>query len=385
MHKRTRAAIAMMTAAATLALAACSSSTPGGGSSSSPATAAGSTTTVGFIMVGSTDDAGYNEAVSDGAKAVEKDLGTSVKVITADQIPENDSVTQTMQAMVSQGAKIIFATSYGYFKYALAFAKAHPDVTVLHQGGFLDGTFPANFGTYWGQAYDPVGLGGMAAGGVTQTNKLGFIYAFPIAQTIANIDAFELGAQKLNPAAQTYVVNTSSWCDPLKQKQAVTALLDQGVDVFSQHQDCQSTVIQAVKSAGKKIVGYHYDAAALYPDGWLTGSAWNWAPIYEKIIGAVQAGTFTGGIYNANWTGSFATGDNPLELASFGTSVSADLQAKIKAEQAALTKAGSSIFTGPIYCQDGTVLVAAGKVATYADTNSFSCLVKGVVGTLPSN
>ncbi len=377
MRNKKKFGVGIVAIAAVLALAACSTaSTPGSTTK---------VTTVGFIMVGSTQDAGYNEAVADGAKAVQKDLGTSVKVITADQIPENNSVTQTMQAMVNQGATVIFATSYGYYNYALAFAKSHPKVTVLHQGGYLKGTFPKNFGTYWGQAYDPVGLGGMAAGGVTTTNKLGFIYAFPIPQTIANIDAFELGAQKTNPSAETYVVNTSNWCDPLKQKQAVAALLAEGADVFSQHQDCQSTVIQAVKTAGKKIVGYHYDAKALDPSGWLTGSAWNWKTIYEKIIKSVETKTFTGGPYNADWTGSISTGDNPLQLASFGSSVPADLKTKILAEETALEQPGSSIFTGPIYCQDGTVLVAAGKVATYADTNSFSCLVKGVVGTLPKS
>lgn len=380
MRKTRKVALSLVAVAAAVTLAACSSAAASTSGSSTT-----KTTTVGFIMVGSTQDAGYNEAVADGAKAVQKDLGTSVKVITADQIPENNSVTQTMQAMVNQGATVIFATSYGYFNYALKFAQSHPKITVLHQGGYLTTAFPKNFGTYWGHAYDPVGLGGMAAGGVTKTNKLGFIYAFPIPQTIANIDAFELGAQMVNPAAETYVVNTSNWCDPLKQKQAVAALLAQGADVFSQHQDCQSTVIQAVKTAGDKVVGYHYDAQALDPSGWLTGSAWNWAPVYEKIIGAVQKGTFAGGVYNANWIGSISSGDNPLQLASYGSSVDSSLRAKIDAEKAALSKPGTSIFTGPIYCQDGSVLVAAGKVATYDDTNSFSCLVKGVVGTLPKS
>ena len=214
---------------------------------------------------------------------------------------------------------MIFATSYGYFSYAEAFAKANPGVIVLHQGGFEKGTFPPNFGTYWGEAYEPVSLGGIAAGAATKSNKLGFVYAFPISQTIANIDGFELGAQSVNPKAQTYLVNTSNWCDPLKQKEAAQALLSQGVDVLTQHQDCQATVIGAAKAAGAKVVGYHYDAKSLDPDGWLTGSAWNWAPVYEKIITAAKGGTFKGGAYNANWVGTFADNDNPLTLASFGT------------------------------------------------------------------
>jgi basic membrane protein A len=308
----------------------------------------------------------------------------NVDVITADHVPENNAVTQTMQSMVDKGAKVIFASSYGYFSYAEKFAAAHPDVIVLHQGGFETGKFSPNFGTYWGQAYEPVSLGGMAAGGLTKTDKLGFVYAFPISQTIANIDAFELGARSVNPQAQTYLVNTSNWCDPLKQK-AAAALLSEGVDVLSQHQDCQTTVIQTAKAAGKYVVGYHYDAKSLDPSGWLTGAAWDWAPVYEAITKVAVSGSFTGSKYNANWVGSFAGNDNPLTLASFGSSVPPDLQSKITAAQTALNKPGASVFTGPITCQDGSTLVPAGQTMIYDQINNIGCLVKGVVGTLPKS
>jgi len=334
-------------------------------------------------MVGSKSDYGYNQAVYTGSQTLAKAM-KNVNVITATTIPENASVTQTMQAMVTKGAKVIFATSYGYFSYALAFAKAHPTVIVLHQGGYLTGPFPPNFGTYWGEAFEPVSLGGMAAGAVTKSNKLGFVYAFPISQTIANIDAFELGAQLTNPKAQTYIVNTSTWCNPLKQKEAAQALLSQGVDVLTQHQDCQSTVIEAAKKAKAYVVGYHYDAESLDPSGWLTGSAWNWAPVYENIVKTVIAGAFTGSKYNANWVGTFSTGDNPLQLASFGSSVSPTLKAKILAEEKKLQEPGASVFAGPITCQDGTVLYPKGTVPSYAEINTIKCLVKGVVGSLPS-
>jgi basic membrane protein A and related proteins len=382
---RIRAAGAIAVAALVAAVAACSS--PAASSANSGAAAATSTSsslTVGFIMVGSHSDYGYNQAVYVASQALAKEM-PSVKVLTADNIPENTSVTQTMQAMVNNGAKVIFATSYGYFPYAEAFAKAHPSIIVLHQGGYLATAFPANFGTYWGEAYEPVSLGGMAAGGLTKTNKLGYVYAFPISQTIANIDAFELGALSVNPKAQTYIVNTSNWCDPLKQKEAASALLSQGVDVLTQHQDCQSTVIEAAKAAGKYVVGYHYDAETLDPSGWLTGSAWNWAPLYESIVNTVMSGKFTGSKYNANFVGAFADHDNPLTLAPFGSSVAGALQTKILAEETYLDTAGASVFKGPISCQNGTTLVAAGKVMTYAQINSLSCLVKGVVGTLPAS
>ena len=368
-----------------VALAACSKAnvTTTGSSSSTP------TTTVGFIMVGSRNDYGYNQAVFAGGQAVTRDMG-SIKAMYADNIPETNAVAQTMQQMVNQGAKIIFATSYGYYSYALAFARANPGIYVFHQGGFFapsasDPTIPPNFGTYWGQAFEPVSLGGMAAGAVTKTNKLGFVYAFPISQTIANIDAFELGAQSVNPSVTTLLVNTSNWCDTTKQKEAATALLSQGVDVLTQHQDCQTTVVNAACQANASVVGYHYDAESLCPKGWLTGSAWNWAPVYENIVKAVTGGNFKGSPYNGNWVGSFADNDNPLQLASFGTSVPASVQAKITAEETALKQPGNSVFKGPVYCQDGSLLVQPGVVPTYAQIDSFNCLVKGVTGSLPKS
>jgi simple sugar transport system substrate-binding protein/basic membrane protein A len=335
-------------------------------------------------MVGNRDDYGYNQAVYSASQKIAAEM-PNVKVITADNVPENESVTQTMQAMVSQGAKVIFATSYGYYPYALAFAQSHPSVIVLHQGGYDKNKLPPNFGTYWGQAFEPVSLGGMAAGAATKTNKLGYVYAFPISQTIANIDAFQLGAASVNPKAKTYLVNTSNWCDPLKQKEAAQALLSQGVDVLTQHQDCQATVINAAKAAGAKVVGYHYDAQSLDPSGWLTGSVWNWAPLYKQIITTAMSGSFTGSKFNANFAGSFATGNNPLELASFGSSVSSATRTKILAEEQKLKQPNESVFKGPVYCQDGSVLFPAGEVPTYAQINSITCLVKGVVGTLPKS
>ncbi len=334
-------------------------------------------TTVGFITVGANTDEGYNEAVYTASEKVASDM--KIKVIRAANVPETQQVTTVMQQMVNDGATIIFATSYGYQQYAYAFAKSHPSIVVVHQGGTYTGKFPANLGTYFGEAYDPVSLGGMAAGSVTKTNKLGFVYAFPIPQTVDNVDAFELGAQMIDPKAKTYTVATSEWCDPLKQKSAATALISEGVDVISQHQDCQSTVIEAAKAAGISVVGYHYDAQSLDPSGWLTGSEWNWAPLYESIIKTAQAGKFPGSKYNANFIGTFASGDNPLQLAPFGPKVSAATQKKILAAEAKL-KAGGSIFTGPIYCNTGKLLVPAGKTATPAQINQFTCFVKGVVG-----
>jgi basic membrane protein A len=369
-----------------LAAAACSSNTTtktassGGSTTAAPGTGGKA---VGFIFVGPKDDYGYNQAAYEGSQAVAKAY-PNLKVLTAENVPEDDNATRVMESMISNGAKIIFATSYGHLDPALKVAAAHPDVVVVQQGNIATGTIPANFGTYFGTVYEPVYLAGIAAGKATKTNKLGYVYAFPISQSIDNIDAFQLGAQSVNPQAKTYVVNTSNWCDPGKQAEATNSLLSQGVDVITQHQDCTATVIKTAEAKGAFTVGYHADAESLAPKGWLTGSEWNWGPLYTDIVKTVLAGTFTGSKFNANYRVGLKTGDNPFVQSPFGPSVSADTKAAIDAAKARIGAKDGSPFKGPVMDQDGKVIFADGMVPDYAAIENLKVFVNGIVGKLPS-
>jgi simple sugar transport system substrate-binding protein/basic membrane protein A len=336
---------------------------------------------IGFIMVGPRDDFGYNQAVYQGSQVIKKEF-PDVKVLTAENVPEDDTAATTMEQMISKGAKLIFATSYGHLDAAMKVAAAHPDVVVVQQGNSISGTVPKNAGTYFGTVYEPMYLAGIAAGASTRTNKLGYVYAFPIPQTIANIDAFERGAQSVNPKAETITVSTSSWCDPGKQQAAAESLLSQNVDVLTQHQDCTATVIQAAEKAGAMTVGYHADASSLAPKGWLTGAVWNWGPLYTDIVKTVLAGDFVGSKYNANFRVGYKTGTNPFVLAGFGPDVTADTKAKIEAAQKFLASAAGSPFAGPVEDQSGTVVIKDGVVPTYAQNDAMDFFVKGVVGKL---
>ena len=364
-------------------LAACSSPTKksasgGGGSGSAPGTGGSA---IGFIMVGPKDDYGYNQAVYEGSQVIAKAY-PKMKVLTAENVPEDNNAARTMEQMIAKGAKLIFATSYGHLDAAKQVAKDHPDVVVVQQGNTITGAIGPNIGTYFGTVYEPMYLAGIAAGASTKSNKLGYVYAFPIPQTIANIDAFERGAQSVNPKAETITVSTSSWCDPGKQAAAAASLLKQGVDVLTQHQDCTKTVIQAAEAAGAMTVGYHADASSLAPKGWLTGAVWNWGPLYTDIVKTVLAGKFVGSQYNANYRVGYKTGDNPFILAPYGPLVSAKTKAAIDKAKAFLGTAHGSPFVGPVYDQSGKIRVTDAEVPSYATNDALDYFVKGVIGTL---
>jgi len=384
MKRRGITRLALMTgvvAALALTISSCSSATKktaGAGASSGPGTGGSA---IGFIMVGPKDDYGYNQAVYEGSRVIAEKFPT-MKILTAENVPEDDNAARTMEQMISKGAKLIFATSYGHLDAAEQVAKDHPDVVVVQQGNTISGTIGANIGTYFGTVYEPMYLAGIAAGAATKSNKLGYVYAFPIPQTIANIDAFERGALSVNPKAQTITVSTSSWCDPSKQAAAAASLLSQSVDVITQHQDCTKTVIQAAEAAGAMTVGYHSDASTLAPKGWLTGAVWNWGPLYTDIVQTVLDGKFVGSKYNANFRVGYKTGDNPFVLAGYGSEVSAETKSRIDAAKAFLATKDGSPFVGPVLDQSGAVKVSAGSVPSYADVDAMNYFVKGVVGKL---
>jgi simple sugar transport system substrate-binding protein/basic membrane protein A len=364
-----------------------SAASSAGTSCTSPAGAKGpgvGSKVVGFVYVGSTSDFGYNEAAHEGAQALKKAC-SNLKVLEADTIPETSDMVTAAEQEIAQGAKIIFSTSYGYKDYAVTLAKKHPDVAFLQQGNYINPPMPPNANTYFGNVYETVYLGGIAAGKATKTGKLGFVAAFPIPQTLLNIDAFELGAQSVNPKVKTYVVFTGSWCDPGKQADAAKTLMQQGADVLSQHQDCTGTIIKTAEAKKAFSVGYHFNAASLAPKGWLTGSEWKWGPLYAAMVKNILAGKFTGGAFNTNFSLGFSGGSgipSPMDLAPFGPSVKVLTKKKVRTAQKKIL-GGWSPFTGPIYDQTGKLQVPKGKVATGKQLAGLSYLVKGVVGTIP--
>jgi len=379
------AALAMMTAACS------SNSTTGETTAGTSATGSGSGTSapgtggkaIGFIFVGPKDDVGYNQAAYDGSQEVAAAY-PDLKILTAENVPEDDNAARVMEDMISKGAKIIFATSYGHLDPAAKVAAAHPDVVVVQQGNLIKGTVPANFGTYFGTVYEPVYLAGIAAGKATRTNKLGYVYAFPITQTTENIDAFQLGAASVNPDVQTFTVATSDWCNPGKQAAAADSLLSEGVDVISQHQDCTKTIIEKAEAKGAFTVGYHADGSGLAPKGWLTGSEWNWGPLYIDIVKTALAGTFTGSKFNDNYRVGLKTGDNPFVQSTYGPSVTEETKALIEAAKVRISQPDGSPFKGPVVDQDGKVIFPEGMTPDYVAIESQTFFVQGVVGKLPT-
>lgn len=373
----------------TLLLAACSqggAATPSGTSeAAAPAASDGTTklggggSAVGFIFVGAKDDYGYNQAAYLGSEGVGKAF-PDLKILRSENVPETAEAERVMEEMIRQGARIIFPTSYGHLDPALAVAKRHPDVVFFHQGGLKTSD---NLGTYFGTIWEPVYLAGIAAGAMSKTGKLGYIVSVPIPQVLLNVNAFTLGARSVNPEATTTVAFTGSWCDPGQQATAANSLIDSGIDVLTQHQDCTKTVIETSERRGAMSVGFHADASTLAPKGWIVGSVWNWAKLYEDMVKVASAGEFKDSIYDGQYRGGLK--DGIVELTEFGASVLDDVKALVEEKKQAMLDGSLHPFAGPIKDQGGNVKVAEGAVPKVEELEATDYLVEGVVGSIPGS
>ena len=337
---------------------------------------------VGFVLVGNRHDLGYNQAVWEGSEAVAEAF-PDIEVLRAEDVPETAAATRVMERMIRQGARIVFASSFGYLASAVAVARRHPDVVVLHQGGVEPVPRLANLGTYFGAVYEPVYEAGIAAGAATRTGKLGFVAAFPIPATFNNVNAFTLGARSVNPSVTTTVTFTGAWCAPVAQAVAARALLLLGVDVLTQHQDCTRTVLEAAEAAGVYSVGYHYDGSEVAPRGWLAGSVWAWGDLFVDMVRTVEAGRFAQSVYGTDFRGSARTGDNPAVLTELSPAVPAAAAGLIEAAERRF-RAGGSPFAGPVLDRDGRERIAAGTAPSEPEIDRMNWFVQGVVGDIPT-
>jgi basic membrane lipoprotein Med (substrate-binding protein (PBP1-ABC) superfamily) len=326
---------------------------------------------VGILHIGSIADAGYNQAHAEGVQVMKKNL-PSVEVIEVENVPESADSERVMENMINQGAKLIIPASFGYLDPALRVAKKYPDVKFEHPGGYK---LAPNLGTYWADTAEAFYLMGIAAGKTTKTNKLGYVVALPISFFLANVNAFQLGAQSVNPKAETRVVFTGTFTDPGKEATAANALLDQGVDVLGVIVDSPITVVQAAEKHGAYSVGYHYIGVQKFaPKGWISGVAFTWGELYTRFAKQVMDGT---------WKSEALFGDlssDYLTIAPFGPAIPAEAVELVKAKKQEFISGKLNVFQGPIKDNKGVERVKAGEVFPLTNLGKMDWLVEGVIG-----
>ncbi|MFT4267234.1 MAG: BMP family ABC transporter substrate-binding protein [Xenophilus sp.] len=324
---------------------------------------------IAMLYYGPKNDGGWTQTFEEARVKIEAALGTRIQF--AENIGEDASViTPAAERFISRGANIVIGTAFGQSDAFKDLAAKHPDVAFLNASGTTNGP---NLESFYGRTYESQYLCGMAAGAASKTGKLGFVAANPFGVVNWTINAYALGAQKMNPNATVTVIYTGTWNDPVKERAAASALIDQGADVIGQHVDSPTPQIVA-QERGVWGTGHHRDLRQFAPKATLCSSVWVWDRFLIPELKKIKAGHWKPAPY-----GAFITmKDGGTDVAGFGAAVPADKVKVIEAERDALMK-GKQIYAGPLKDRDGKERVPAGGVLSDADLWKMDWFVKGVV------
>ncbi|MCL5801313.1 MAG: BMP family ABC transporter substrate-binding protein, partial [Gammaproteobacteria bacterium] len=218
---------------------------------------------------------------------------------------------------------------------------------------------------------------GIVAGHMSKTGKLGFIAAMPIPQVLRNINSFTLAARSVNPKITTTVVFTGGWSLPVKEAEAASTLIDQGVDVLTCHVDSPKVVIETAEKRGAYSCGYHTDQSVLAPKGFLTGAQWNWAKVYQDYAEMINKGVTPPNLVR----GGFKEGI--VKSSPYGQAVTMEARKHADTVRAEFMKGSLVVYKGPIKDNGGRLMIPADKEYTQSDIwlESMDWLVEGVIGS----
>ena len=198
--------------------------------------------------------------------------------------PRRQTPPASWRTMIAKGAKIIFATSYGHLDAPKGRRRAPRRRRSCSRATSSRAPSRPTPARTSARCTSRSTWPGSRPGRPTKSNKLGYVYAFPIPQTIDNINAFELGAQSVNPAAKTYVVNTSTGATRPSRPRPPRACSRRASTSSPSTRTAPRTVIKAAEAAGATRSATTPTPRSLAPKGWLTGSEWNWGPLYIDIV-----------------------------------------------------------------------------------------------------
>ncbi|MBB4007983.1 BMP family ABC transporter substrate-binding protein [Allorhizobium taibaishanense] len=325
-----------------------------------------------FVYVGSKTDGGYSQAHDLGRQELQKHFGDKIETPFLENVPEGPDAERAIERLAREDCKLIFTTSFGFMDATIKVAKKFPKVKFEHATGFKTAD---NVGTYNSRFYEGRYIAGVIAAKMSKTGTAGYIASFPIPEVVMGINAFEQGAKSVNPNFKMKVIWVNTWFDPGKEADAAKALLDQGVDILTQHTDTTAPM-QIAEQRGIKAFGQASDMIAAGPHAQLTSITDTWGVYYIKRTQALFDGTWKS---EQSWDG---LKDGILTMAPY-TNMPDDVK-KLAEETEAKIKSGEiHPFTGPLNKQDGTPWLKAGEKADDKTLLGMNFYVEGVDDKLP--
>lgn len=272
-----------------------------------------------------------------------------------------------VQALAA-GCDLIFTTTPAFVQASVKAAIANPKVRILNCS--LN-TSHRYIRTYYSRMHEAKFLMGAIAGAMAENNSLAYIADYPIFGSIANINAFALGAKMINPRAKVYLEwYTRKEGDIVERIRATRASCISGRDMV-------------IPEEGSRLFGiYHMEGEN--PRN-LAMPLYHWGKFYAQLIRTIMDGTWK---YDDNsstvkpinyWWGMSAGVIDVIcsQHLPIGTKRLVELlKSTICSEQ-------FNPFSGILYSQTGVVTDDPTRVLTPEEIMTMDWLAENVIGSIP--
>lgn len=281
-------------------------------------------------------------------------------------VPEN--AEELIDDAIRQGCRLIFTTTPAFVQASLKAAIANPEVRILNCS--LN-TSHRYIRTYYSRMHEAKFLMGAIAGAMAENNRLTYIADYPIYGSIANINAFALGAKMINPRAKVYLEWSSKKEIDIDQR------------IRETEPSCISGRDMVIPEEGSRFFGiYHMEGE--HPRN-LAMPLYHWGKFYEQLIRTIMNGTWKYDEKTASekainyWWGMSAGVIDVIcsRHLPIGTKRLVELlKATICSEQ-------FNPFSGVLYSQTGVVVDDPERSLLPEEIMEMDWLAENVIGSIP--
>ncbi len=113
-----------------------------------------------------------------------------------------ENIDALLADAIAAGCTLVFTTTPSFVQSSVKAAIANPDVRIMNCSLHTSHRY---IRTYYSRMHEAKFLMGAIAGAMAENNRLLYIEDYPIYGSIANINAFALGAKMINPRIEVYL------------------------------------------------------------------------------------------------------------------------------------------------------------------------------------
>ncbi|MCH1625880.1 BMP family ABC transporter substrate-binding protein [Fredinandcohnia quinoae] len=245
-------------------------------------------TKVGLLVPDSINDQVWGTKGYKGMLQIQSELG--VDIFYKEGIVSELATRQVVDDFVKKDVNLVFGHSSEYAPIFNNIAKDYPDVHFVCFNGDVRGKNVTSL-NFKGNAMGF--FGGMVAGEMTKTNKVGIIAAF---EWQPEINGFYEGASFQNHSVDVEIDYVEDWNDDKRAISILNNMIDKGVDVIYPAGDGYNVhVIEKVKEKGLYAIGYISDQSDLGEGTVLTSTIQQVDKLYLLVAKKFNKGELNAG------------------------------------------------------------------------------------------